>query len=214
MVEENLARRRGKRHTAVGRPIGLSDGVPIPPFMVAVDEINFLEARVALPIPPGQFVGDFTLDKQEDDDLCWAAVTASAARYRHDGNWTQQRLVQDAHQVEAEQCPCTDHPGDGGRNLWCVDCAFTMIRLPYKHYTEAPWFSSLGQAMALKKPVCILRTGVPQNHYVVAVGTYVNALGQQMVRISDPDPSQPEQQDVEYRSLVTGPEAVLEWYQF
>lgn len=183
-------------------------GSPLPPFLKVKREIAISGSRA-------ERVRGFTIEKQESFDLCWAAVTVSAARFRGiAGAADQWELVTAYAQAPQRACPCSARPGQNGLMLWCVDCAFQMVGIKYQSLTGLPTFDALCILLDQQKPICALRNYSTGAHYVVLVGGYSTQAGAMMVTIADPDPGQPDLRDIAYRELLEGDGRAIALYQF
>jgi hypothetical protein len=174
------------------------------------------ESETLIADPGGRAsIQGFAIEKQQTYDLCWAAIAVSAARFHNIPNApTQIGLVEEYGTSNQVSCPCSAHPGDNGLMLWCVDCAFQLLGLPYFSYTAKPLFPSVVRAMERQTPICVLRHFATYDHYVVIVGAHVDVVGQQMVTVADPDPSEPDIRDILHSDLMSGDGFGIAWYQF
>jgi len=136
----------------------------------------------------GRLAGEFSLERQTQDNWCWAAIGAALARYFHRPQRTQCALVQGTlHPVGVNCCETPGHPQcDRVERISSVLAEVGVARLAQPPQPEGQLpYATIRSDIGRDRPVICLMSGMDGEHYVIVVGWFIEA-GVPWLVVDDP----------------------------
>jgi hypothetical protein len=148
----------------------------------------------------------FRIQKQEELNWCWAAVSASVAQYYEDSKWQRQCSVVNAAlaAIRGVSDCCTD-----GATLPCnIPWDLRKALLAIGHLdslTNGPLsFAGIAAQVQNKRPLaCRILSPGPAAHFVAVIGCAETPSGEQWVTIADPSRTTGDTVTALYRDLTS-----------
>lgn len=147
----------------------------------------------------------FRMQKQEQLNWCWAAVSASVAIFHHDQNWRQCTVVNTVLNaiLGGTDC-CTSGSSDSCNIPWDLRAALLRIGHLAPPVSGPLPFAGLQAQIQNQRPVaCRISSPGPTAHFIAIIGCAQTGSGQQWLTIADPSPSAPETSTLLYNDLLT-----------
>jgi Papain-like cysteine protease AvrRpt2 len=154
-------------------------------------------------------VGDlvFSIEHQQQDQWCWAAVAISVCHHYNDQRWQQQcDLVNKIFApIRGSDDCCQDGTSDNCNIPWSLSDALNTTGHLVQPVQGVVSFEDLRQEIEVRqRPVAIRITfsDLIAHHFVVIAGCMQTANGKQWVRVADPSQLTGDATSIEYASLL------------
>jgi len=146
----------------------------------------------------------FQMQKQEQTNWCWAAVSASVAIFNHDPAWRQCTVVNTVLNAILTGADCCTDGSSPSCNI-PFDLRASLLRI--NHLAQAfagplPFANVQAQIQSGRPIGCRILSPGPVAHFIAIIGCAQTAAGP-FVTVADPDTVAPETTTLSYADLLT-----------
>jgi hypothetical protein len=150
----------------------------------------------------------FSIEHQQHDQWCWAAVAISICRFCNVARWSEQcDLVNEIFAaVRGGDVCCQDGDSDNCNVPWSLSDVLNTAGLLSQPTQGVVSFDDLSQQIEGRgKPVAlrVIFADLMTRHFIVVVGCSKTDDGQQWVRVADPSWATGNSTSIEYADLLS-----------
>ena len=149
----------------------------------------------------------FSMEPQDQDQWCWAAVAISICRFYKDRRWQHQCDL--VNQILAPILGGIDCCQDGASNTCNISFSLSDALNTTGHLAQRVQsvvsFEDLRQEIDVRQRPVAIRIAFSDlitRHFIAVVGCAETPDGKQMVKVADPSPSTGHAASIEYKSLL------------
>jgi len=147
----------------------------------------------------------FRMQKQEQLNWCWAAVSASVAVFHRDQNWRQCTVVNTVLNAILGGTDCCQSGSSDQCNIpWDLRVALLRIGHLAPPVSGPLPFAGVQSQIQNQQPIaCRISSPGPTAHFIAIIGCAQTDSGQQWLTVADPSLSAPETSTLLYNDLLT-----------